>query len=46
VNAKAKTAGNWAIPANSVKLIVSQYPKTYSVSVSNPTAGTPGKAAK
>ncbi|MFN5746329.1 MAG: baseplate J/gp47 family protein [Methylococcaceae bacterium] len=46
VNAKAKTAGNWAIPANSVKLIVSQYPKTYTVSVSNPTAGTPGKAAK
>lgn len=38
----ASLAGSWAVPANTVRQLITSVPSTITLSVANPTAGTPG----
>ena len=40
------TQGSWAVPANTITQIVSSVPTGYTLTVTNPTAGTPGTSAQ
>ena len=42
----ATVAGVWAVPAGTVTQLVTSVPSTIALSVSNPTAGTPGGTAE
>jgi hypothetical protein len=40
------TSGSFAVPANTVNVIQSSFPRTVTLTVNNPTGGTPGKDAE
>ena len=42
----ANQAGSWAVPASSVTQIVTSVPAGYTITVTNPVAGTPGSSAE
>jgi len=42
----ATASGTWAVPAGTVTQLVTSVPSTIALSVTNPTAGTPGGAAE
>ncbi len=44
--AVANQSGSWAVPASSVTQIVTSVPTGYTLTVTNPEAGTPGSAAE
>lgn len=44
--AVAVNAGSWAVPANSVTQLITSVPSAISLSVTNPTAGTPSTSAE
>lgn len=46
LQAIATTAGTFAVPANTVTQIVSSYPTSVNLTVTNPLAGTPGAVAQ
>ena len=46
LTAVSLTAGSFSVPANTVTSLQTSYPSTVTLSVNNPTAGTPGGAAE
>ena len=42
----ATQSGSWAVPANTVTQLVTSVPSAYTLTVTNPLAGTPGGAAQ
>jgi len=44
--AVATQTGSWGVPSRTVTQIISSYPSSITLSVDNPTAGTPGGAAQ
>jgi hypothetical protein len=44
--AVATTSGTWAVPINTVTFIVTSFPFSVTLSVTNPTAGTPSQASE
>jgi hypothetical protein len=43
---QATNTGSWAVPANTVTTIITSLPSGVTLSVTNPSAGTPGEAAQ
>lgn len=46
VTAVATQSGSWAVPADTVNQIVTSVPSPYTITVTNPQAGTPAQAAE
>lgn len=46
VSAIAVTSGSWTVNANTVTQLITSVPSTYDVTVTNPSAGTPGGTAE